>query len=404
LARRAVWDYSFLVTTLLLVGFGLLVMYSVTSGSGSGANGNVFSRQLWWVGIGLLALAVAAFTPLRLLDGLSYIAYVLAVGFLVAVLLVPGAGAHRWFRAGPISIQPSEFAKLATVLALASYLSGRRLNPKKFRTSIPAWGIALVPFVLILKQPDLGTALTFPVVAVVMLYWAGVGAARIAFLLSPVVSLICASSLPAWVVFFVLLCVAVYFSRLSVSAMLAILLMNIAVGVVTPRVWSGMPQYQKERILCFVNPSRDPYGAGYQIIQSKIAIGSGGLWGKGYLQGTQKALNFLPQQHTDFAFSVLGEEMGFVAVAVVLVLYGILLWRALVTARSARNGFASLVSVGLASVFLYHVFVNIGMTLGLAPVTGLPLPFISYGGSFLGFCMASVGLFLNASARRLDYW
>jgi rod shape determining protein RodA len=199
------------------------------------------------------------------------------------------------------------------------------------------------------------------------------------------------------------LALVLYKSKLRLYPMILVVAVNLAVGIVTPQVWNHLEPYQRQRITTFLDPNADPYGAGYQIIQSKIAIGSGGVTGKGFLHGTQKGLEFLPEQHTDFIFSVVGEETGFLGAGFVTVLYMTLILRGVRVAQRARNRFGSLMAIGLTSIFLYHVLVNICMTVGLAPVTGLPLPLLSYGGTSLLTSFLQVGLIQNVAMRWREY-
>jgi rod shape determining protein RodA len=256
---------------------------------------------------------------------------------------------------------------------------------------------------LVLKQPDLGTSICFAAVLLVMLFWAGVHGRTLFYALSPLILLPCTSTPFLWVPYCVGLGLLLYFSKLRLSAVVLILAVNVVFGALSHPLWNRLEPYQQERLKSFVGQSSDPYGPRYQLAQSEIAIGSGGLTGKGYLRGTQKALMFLPQRHTDFVFAVLGEEMGLVGTAGAVALFALLIARALKAAEKARHRFTSLIAAGCAAVFMYHVAVNLLMVVGLAPVTGLPLPFFSYGGSFLLTSMIMVGLLINVGVRWHDY-
>jgi rod shape determining protein RodA len=255
----------------------------------------------------------------------------------------------------------------------------------------------------VLRQPDLGTSLTFIMIFFSMLYWAGLPLLYLFLLLTPMINVATSFYLPAWIVFAVILAFVLYRSRLRLVPILVVVAINLVVGIATPQVWNHLEPYQRQRISTFLDPAADPYGAGYQIIQSKIAIGSGQVAGKGFLNGTQKGLAFLPEQHTDFIFSVVGEETGFLGAGVVTVLYLVLILRGLKIAHRARNRFGGLLAIGLTSVFLYHVLVNVCMTVGLAPVTGLPLPLLSYGGTSLLTSFLQVGLIQNVAMRWREY-
>jgi rod shape determining protein RodA len=285
---------------------------------------------------------------------------------------------------------------------VARMLARPRIDLTRLGQILPVLAAAGLVFVLILVEPDLGTSLSIPAFTVPMLYWAGLPLAVILVLCSPVLGAVLSVNLWVWLVFLGVVgaILAAFHARRNV--LIAVLGVNIFVGTVTPFLWNSLKPYQQERILTFVSPERDRAGAGYQVIQSKIAMGSGGVTGHGYLKGTQKGLAFLPQQHTDFVFSVLGEEFGFAGCAAVLFLFALLVSRILRLAVKARSRFAGTLVVGIAASLVFHVVVNVSMTLGLAPVTGLPLPFLSYGGTFLMATMAQMGLLLNISLRRQE--
>jgi rod shape determining protein RodA len=291
-------------------------------------------------------------------------------------------------------------AKLATLLMVSRMLARPRIDLTRLGQILPVLAAAGLVFVLILMEPDLGTSLSIPAYMVPMLYWAGLPLAVILVLCSPVLGAVLSVNLWVWLVFLGVVGVILAAFHARRNVLIAVLGVNIFVGTVTPFLWNSLKPYQQERILTFVSPERDRAGAGYQVIQSKIAMGSGGVTGHGYLKGTQKGLAFLPQQHTDFVFSVLGEEFGFVGCAAVLFLFALLVSRILRLAVKARSRFAGTLVVGIAASLVFHVVVNVSMTLGLAPVTGLPLPFLSYGGTFLMATMAQMGLLLNVSLRR----
>lgn len=397
-------DPLLLFAVAALICLGLMVLYSVTSAPQGNPRAALFYRQLVWLAVGSVALVVAAAFPPRLLDYLSKPLFLASLLLLIAVLVLPDSGGvKRWLRFGPVSFQPSEPAKAAFILFLAGVLSKRGFNPGKVSHLALPIGATAAVIALVLKQPDLGTSVCFAAVLLVMLYWAGVKIRHMFYALSPVIVLPC-SSIPVLLVpYFIGLGVLLYFSGLRRSMAVLILGANIAVAAMSHPLWNRLEPYQQERLKSFAGQSTDPYGPGYQLAQSEIAIGSGGLTGKGYLKGTQKALMFLPQRHTDFVFAVLGEEMGLVGTVGAVALFALLIARALRAAAKARHRFTSLLAAGCAAVFAYHVIVNLLMVVGLAPVTGLPLPFFSYGGSFLVTSMAIVGLLINASVRWHDY-
>jgi rod shape determining protein RodA len=314
-----------------------------------------------------------------------------------------GLGAQRWLGWGSVKFQPSELAKVATVLVLATVLSDRKTDLTKVRSLVKPCLLAAIPFALVLKQPDLGTSVSFFMILLTMLFWGGLPLLYLFLLVTPLINVVLSFYLPLWILFAAVLAFVLYRSRLRLMPILVVVALNLAVGVVTPQVWNHLEPYQRQRVTTFIDPNGDPYGAGYQIIQSKIAIGSGQVWGKGLMHGTQKGLAFLPEQHTDFIFSVVGEEAGFLGAGVVTLLYFTLVARGIRVAHRARNRFASLLAIGMTSIFLYHVLVNIFMTVGFAPVTGLPLPLLSYGGTSLLTSFLQVGLIQNIAMRWREY-
>lgn len=396
-------DWPMLGAALALLFLGIATVYSATTVPGM--HEGLWIRQLVWLGIALVAAWVAASIHYRVYDSLAYPMYVVAILLLVAVLLVgtSAMGAKRWIEIGPMRFQPSELAKIATAFVLARRFDDAKMDLTKIRHWLPPLLITLVPFALVAEEPDLGTSLSFPVMLVFLYYWAGMPLGKLLLGLTPVlnVALFFLTGSLWWFggVFAALLAVV----RPRVPALLVLLVLNGAVAVAVPRLWDQLHDYQKRRIETFLNPGQDPYGSGYQIIQSKIAIGSGGVIGKGYLRGTQKALSFLPMRHTDFIYSVVGEELGLLGALTVVILYAVIIIRGFRLARLARNGFASLVAVGVTGALFYHVMVNMLMTVGWAPVTGLPLPLLSYGGTALVVNCIQLGLLQNVALRRQEY-
>jgi rod shape determining protein RodA len=260
-----------------------------------------------------------------------------------------------------------------------------------------------VPAGLILIQPDLGSSLVFFAIFIAMLFWSGIPFSRIILIISPIISLISAFHWLSWAAFFLFLLFIIYISRLRISQGSFFATVNLAVGMITPIMWNKLHDYQQMRIISFLDPGQDPRGAGYQIIQSKIAVGAGGLFGQGFLQGTQTKLNFLPEQHTDFIFSVLAEQFGFVGCLITLLLFAWIFYKGFAIALKARNQFYSYAACGLTAVVVFQAIINIGMTVGLMPVTGLPLPFMSYGGSSMVFLWASIGFLLAVNRNWQEY-
>lgn len=365
------FDFVLFLSVVLIFCIGLAFLYSATYQYAK--NGvyayNFLLRQITWFALSLLLGAIIIKVDYQKWIELGYPLYALNLLILGLVLFLGKSrfGAQRWISLGGITFQPSEFSKLIMMLTLARYLGQRKLYSASNLTLLPtlaqtkalvgAFLLVFLPFGLILKQPDLGTALTLlPLVFILLYVWGA----------------------HLWTLGFIILS-----------------------GIVsTPFLWQLLKEYQKRRILVFINPDLDPLGAGYTIIQSKIAIGSGGILGKGWLSGTQNQLNFLPERHTDFIFSVVGEEWGFVGGILLLSLYLLVLWRGFAIAQSSSSLSGKLLASGIITLLAFQVVVNIAMTMGFLPVVGLPLPLISYGGSSLLATMISVFLLLNIGLRK----
>ncbi len=396
-------DVPLALAALGLVAIGLAMVYSATSIPG--AHEGLWVKQLLWALVAFGAAALVIAIDHRVYDSIAWPLYGISLVLLVAVLVFGTStlGAKRWLDLGPIKFQPSELAKIATVLVLARRFDEPKVKLRRWTHWLPAALIALVPFALVLKEPDLGTALSFPAILIAMLYWGGMPLRQIVLGLSPVfnAALFFLTGTLLW--FGGLFVGLLLLLRPRLPALIALLVLNGAVAWATPHLWNHLHDYQKRRIETFLNPNNDPYGAGYQIIQSKIAMGSGGFMGKGYLKGTQKALAFLPMRHTDFIYSVVGEELGFLGTLTVVVLYALLVLRGLQLAVASRNGFASLMAVGIVTALFYHIMVNMLMTIGWAPVTGLPLPLLSYGGTALIANGIEIGLLQNVAVRRHEF-
>ena len=348
-------DWILLGSLLSLAFLGLAVLYAAVH---TGDIGIWYKQIVYWL-VGLTVLLLLCFIPLSAVALMVWPFYLIALITLALVPLVGEVqmGARRWLDLGPFNLQPSELMKWALIMLLAYWFATREASSLK-NLSV-AVVCTIVPAALIVIQPDLGTTLVLMVAALAVIFVSGFPWRWLLglFLASPI---------------------AGYF------------------------LWQNMHAYQKSRVLSFMDPESDPLGAGYHVIQSSIAIGSGGIFGKGYLEGSQSRLHFLPEQHTDFIFAVLAEEGGLVATLVLFMLYGILVTRILVIAFSAHNRFASLLSVGIATIFSIYVFVNIGMVSGMLPVVGVPLPFVSYGGSALLTMLVALGLVMRASIEAND--
>jgi rod shape determining protein RodA len=363
-------DYTLIVTALLIIIYGLITISSATHViNPSGADAFAFvKKQITAIALGMAAALLLMGWRYEELPRYATALYVVNILLLITVMFVghSALGAQRWIKIGPQVIQPSEFAKLIIVVSLAAFLSKREGKLTRFRDLIPPFLYVGVPLVLILKQPDLGTSLVFVAVTFGMLYMAG---ARTAWLLA--------------------------IGGTGFAAVCGWIWAHLSYGV-----WLPLKAYQLTRLTIFLNPWKDWQGAGYHMIQSQIALGSGGLTGRGLFNGTQNQYDFLPEQHTDFIFSVVGEELGFVGAMLLLILYFILVYRGLKIATAAKDTYGRLVATGIVAMLVFHLLVNIGMTAGIMPVTGIPLPLFSYGGSAMLTNLVAIGLLQNIYMRR----
>ncbi|HZE93528.1 MAG TPA: rod shape-determining protein RodA [Gemmatimonadales bacterium] len=411
LSRVRQLDKALVVSVGLLALYGLATLYSAGQTDVPTFVATIWKRQVIWLGLGF-AVAVLTFrTSPRMLEWATPFVYAIAVFLLVLTLFIgtgagTAAGSKSWLAIGGHRFgQPAELAKLAVILMLARWLAALREPPATLRDLIVPGLIAGLPCVLVLKQPDLGSAIIFIAILFVMLFWAGTKPSLLLLAASPVIGLVLAFSTVAWGLWIALLAGLLLWWRPYVWEGLAIMSLNVLGGVLALPFWNRLAPYQQNRLLAFLNPDVDPRAAGWHVIQSRVAVGSGGLLGKGFTAGTQKRLAFLPAQHTDFIFSVVGEELGFIGVLIALILFAWLLFVLLRIARRATDPFSSLCVFGVAGLFFTHIVENVGMTINLMPITGIPLPFFSYGGSFLLACSIGVGIALRVAweARQSGY-
>jgi len=353
------FDWALVGMTLAIASIGIVNLYSATCNveiSGT----PLYLKQMLWLLIGLAVMVVIAFIEYRFYSDFAYIIYITAFFLLLAVMGygIITSGAQRWIRIGVFSFQPSEFVKISLIMALAKFFHRPpHREGYTLRNLLPPFFFVFFPIILILKQPDLGTAIILLLVFVSVLL----------------------------------------FVKVRWSSLLSI---GLSGAGIVPLLWRFLKGYQKRRIITFFNPDLDPLGAGYHLIQSKIAVGSGGIIGKGFMKGTQCKLGFLPEQQTDFIFSALGEEWGLIGSLVVVGLYLALILWGIRIAVQAKDRFAAVLSFGVVAMLFWHAFINIGMVLGIMPVVGIPLPLLSYGGSFLFSTLIGIGLLLNVSMRR----
>ena len=386
-----------LIFSLILSSFiGAAGLYSAADGSYQpGA-----SRHLIRFYVFLLIAIGISFIDIKIIYKYSYALFGLSLLLLISVEVIGvlGKGATRWIRVFGFSIQPSELVKITIILALAKFYHDIKFeNIKKISYLFFPFLILAIPFVFVVIQPDLGTAVIIFAPLLPMLLWAGVSNFTIFLMIAPIITILAASNIIFFTVWaFIMFCFFLTFQA-SVVNKTILYFANIFTGLLTPFLWNNLADYQKQRILTFLNPDLDPMGSAYHIIQSITAIGSGGLFGKGWGAGSQTQLKFLPVQESDFILSVIAEEFGFFGISCVMLLCFLLIKTLLDIAFRSSDYFASLVIVGLASILLSHIFINSAMTIGLMPVKGLPIPFISAGGSFLLSCFIMIGLVINFS-------
>lgn len=352
-------DWGILICIIILLTVGLVALFSATQGTGY----EEFKKQIMWLAISLPMMIILTVIDYHTISKISPILYIIIIIALIAVLFTDSInGATSWFNIGSVSIQPAEFAKVIVVITLAMYISKIQEKGKdqisRLTRLLLSLLIVAVPVLLIIKQPDYGTALTFLVATVFILFASGIKKRYI----------------------------------IAGILLIAILLPTLYFFV--------LPEHAKTRIDVFLNPNLDPRGAGYNVIQSKLAIGAGEFLGMGILKGNQTQLGFLYPKSTDFIFAVIGEEMGFVIAATVIIVYVVLITRAIFIAKTAKDNLGAYIAIGIAGIFVFHMTENIGMTMGLLPITGVPLPFVSYGGSSLLTNLMMIGLLLNISGRR----
>jgi rod shape determining protein RodA len=384
-------DWWLFVLPVGLTILGALMIHSVEINQ-EGANWSF--QHLLTGGIGLaIALAIARWRYERLLQW-HWIIYGATIVLLLAVKFfgTEGLGAQRWITILGFNLQPSEFAKLGAIITISALLSDRPAST--IPSALRVMAVVAVPWTLVFLEPNLGTSLVFGAITMGMLYWGNANPGWLLLLLSPFISAILFNVfLPVWFIWIAIVGVVAWRSlpwyRLGTLATVVINLVSGGLGHV---LWEVLKDYQKKRLVIFLNPDQDPLGGGYHLIQSRIAIGAGQLWGRGLHQGTQTQLNFIPEQHTDFIFAAIGEELGFVGCMLVLVAFWLICLRLVIIAQNAKDNFGSLLAIGVFSMIVFQVSVNIGMTIGLSPVTGIPLPWLSYGKSALLMNFLAIGV------------
>ncbi|MCD6116199.1 rod shape-determining protein RodA [bacterium] len=395
-------DPGIAVFTIFLSFCGLILIYSASSSLNLPFFKSPVGRQIIWLVPAVIAGILSAKIKISIVYETAYIFYGFAFLLIILVLFVGRGSVSRWISFGGIQFQPSEFAKISVILCLSRYFSDSARTPEWKRMFVSL--LIVVPyFLLIAEEPDMGTAILFLFIWAVMAVWAGISLNWIFLLVAPFAVLLSGFYLPAFIIVAAGITVwAFVWLKKWWAASLYSVFCGVA-GVFSGFFWSKLAAYQQERILIFLGIKSDPHGSAYQVIQSKVAIGSGGFLGKGFLHGSQSQLRFLPEQHTDFIISLLGEEFGFLGITVVFIFYFLLLASLISVARLARDDFDSLVSAGVFGLIVSQIVINSGMAVGLFPVTGMALPFLSYGGSSLVMLFILMGLVSNISVKRFIY-
>ena len=389
--------------SMVLTSIGLISLFSISPHHSSDVMSSSFLKQLIFLGPAIIGLLLMVFIPRYLIHKYIYIIYAIVLcGLVLPYFSRTVAGTNRWIDLGFIGFQPSEFAKWVIVICLARYLSDHKLKMRNLSSFIMPFIIILIPALIVLKQPDLGTALVMLIPLLPMLYWAGAKSYHLFLLIAPFFSILTAFHPLPFSIWAILMVLIILLEKPRLIVGLIVYFTNLFLGLLAPVFWNSLKEYQQKRILTLFNPELDPLGAAYQIIQSQTAIGSGGIFGKGIGEGTQTHLKFLPVQESDFILSVIGEEMGFVGIALIILIFTWLILTIVKLSYSSKDRFSGLVLIGIASIFLSHVFVNSAMTIGIIPVKGLPLPFISAGGSFLISCFMMVGIVMNVGVDSHD--
>jgi rod shape determining protein RodA len=422
-------DYALLISFIILIVVGILTIYSAAGDS------NQHIRQIYWAVTGIVIFILMLLVNYHRMGEYAFFIYLAGILILILVLLVGKRirGAKSWIMvAGGFGFQPSEFVKIAVIIALARFLDRVGDDIKSLKNVIIALGICVIPMGLILLQPDFGTALVYLPICLVMLFFAGI---KYAHLISLLIIFGIAVVLPLLTTFSkltrfgaltflqvlddtkIVFLIALMFGLLSgimfilyrvtkksllykASTVFLIFFTGLILAAPLGRL---LKLYQKERLIVFLRPTIDPFGSGYNIIQSKIAVGAGGLFGRGLLGGTQSQLGFLPERSTDFIFSIYAEAWGFFGSLALLAVYGIFIYRGIMIIYNGRDRFSFLLAAGIMGMFLFHIIINVGMTIGIMPITGIPLPFLSYGGSFLLTCIVAVSILSNIELRRYTH-
>lgn len=398
------FDLLIFIPMMILIIFGLLAIYSSTINHPS-ASGN-FNKQFAFFIASIVVFFVIYFLPQQTFKFFSIPTYLISLFFLVAVLAVGKVvyGAKSWFGVGGFGFQPSELAKIGTILFLSFWLSFKQRDINNIKDIGFSLLIGFIPIVLIMLEPDTGTSIVFFFITLALVYWSGISLFGLFVVLSPGVSIFASVvGLPYFIIVLVLIVAALFFFKKDLFNSVTIFVMNLAAGFFFDFIYKILKPHQQLRIASFLNPNADPLGAGYNAIQAKVAIGSGGLFGKGFMEGNQTQLRFIPAQWTDFIFSVIGEEFGFIGSLIIVSCFLLIFYRLLRLASQSKDSYSSLVIIGILTLLFTHFAINLGMNVGITPVIGLPLPFLSYGGSSLVVNVLLMGIAMNFYRNRKQH-
>jgi rod shape determining protein RodA len=398
------FDFGLFIPVSLLIAIGLTAIYSSTFNHPT-MSGN-FNRQFVFGIASFFVFFITYSLPTNSFRMITVPTYLFSLLLLVVVMVIGRkvSGARSWLDLGPFGFQPSEFGKIGTVLAMSAYLSRKNTDIDSFKDIIISLGIGFIPVMLILLEPDMGTGIVFLGTILILIFWKGISLFGLFIVLSPgFVAIAAIFGFYYFLASLILVLIVLILFRKDIFFSGSIFALNLAAGFFTDYLYNALSPHQQKRIQSFIDPNTDPLGAGYNTIQAKVAIGSGGLFGKGFLQGNQTQLQYIPEQWTDFIYCVIGEEFGFIGSMIVLILFLYLFLRILKIASTTKDEFLSLTLVGILSVYIIHYLINVGMVVGILPVIGIPLPFVSYGGSSLLVNMFMLGIIANVYRNRKNY-
>ncbi|MCF6269562.1 MAG: rod shape-determining protein RodA [Melioribacteraceae bacterium] len=395
------FDLVIFLSVAILLGIGIVAIYSATYNHPT-AKGN-FNKQLIFTVVSILLLFLLYFLPARSFRVVALPSYIISIILLVVVLFLGKTvyGAKSWMSIGGVGFQPSEFAKIGLIFFLSHWLTDSKRDINNLKELFYTVSISFFPILLILLEPDMGTAIVYSAISLVMIFWSGINLFGLFVVLSPGIILFASlfGTIP-FIVALLLIIVALLLFKQDLFISGSVFVMNLATGFIFEFILKILQPHQVKRILSFVDPTADPLGSGYNALQAKVAMGSGGLFGKGFLEGNQTQLRFIPEQWTDFIYCVIGEEFGFMGSIFLIAIFLILFLRLLNLTSLAGDRFGRITIIGILTLFFTHFSINIGMNLGITPVIGLPLPFVSYGGSSLLTNMFLVGVVLNIYKNR----